>query len=241
MDEVVFCEYCGKPVQEDYNFILDHTAGFYGEHALKDKDPTIVREGVFCSRSCLTSWLQKPKADKLSCRNCKYDTEMDGNPICTLKSSLVMEFAKEHLGFPDDFKILNNWFMGLEPCDYWVAKEDVSKAYGAVKKEALEKLDEICVDMWERTPAHKQFTRILLELRAIGKITPWDTYDSPFATNQSCIRCLPFAEYKRLRKLQLDLKTFLDSAKQCFDEIFYSPPKVGGDYIKLEQEEEAEC
>jgi len=118
------------------------------------------------------------------------------------------------------------------------AKDDVSKAYGAVEKEVLNKLDELCVDMWERTPAYEQFSRILLEFRAIGKITPWDTYDSPFATNTSSIRCLPFAEYKRLRKIQLDLKRFLDSAKQGFDQLIYGSPTVRGTYIHLEQEEE---
>ena len=172
MDELGLCKYCGKPVNEDCNFTLDHTTGIYGE----DKEPTIVREGVFCSRSCLIRWLQEA---------------------------------------------------------------DECKAYGAVKKEALEKLGSICVDVWEHTPAYNLFTSILLEFRAIGKITPWDVHDSPFATNTGCIWCLPFAEYKRLRTLQRELKTFLDSAKQGFDRIFYGPPTVRGTYIKLVQEEEA--
>ena len=116
----------------------------------------------------------------------------------------------------------------------------VSKAYGAVEKEVLERLDELCVDMWERSPAYNQFVRILQEFRSIAKITPWDTLDSPYATNTSSIWCLPFAEYKKLRTLQRELKQFLDSAKQGFDEIIYGTSKVRGTYIKLEQEEEAE-
>lgn len=52
------CKYCGKTVNEDYNYTLDHNVGIYGE----DKDPTIVREGVFCSRSCLIRWLLDPEA-----------------------------------------------------------------------------------------------------------------------------------------------------------------------------------
>jgi len=172
------------------------------------------------------------------CRTCKYDTDMYEQNFCTLRKDIVMEFAKEHLGFPDDFKILNNWFMGLQPCDHWVAKDDDDKAYRAVKKEALEKLDKLCVDMWERTPAYRHFNSILSTFVDYSKVTPYVTMDSPFSTNQSCIMCLPFAEYKKLRKLQLDLKIFLDSAKQAFDEIIYGPPTVRGTYIKLEQEEE---
>lgn len=107
------------------------------------------------------------------------------------------------------------------------------KAYGTIKKEALANLCEICVDIWEDSPGYDQFCRILQEFRAIAKITPWDTLDSPFATNVSSIWCLPFDQYKRLRKLQIDLKNFLDNAKQGFDEKIYGP-------MELEQEEEAE-
>jgi hypothetical protein len=107
----------------------------------------------------------------------------------------------------------------------------MDKAYGAVEKEALEKLGEVCVDLWERSPAYNQFCRILSEFGVFSKITPWETLDSSFATNVGSIWCLPFGQYKKLRKLQLDLKNFLDSAKQGFDEKIYDP-------MELEQEEE---
>ena len=109
----------------------------------------------------------------------------------------------------------------------------MDKAYGAVEKEALEKLGEVCVDLWERSPAYNQFSRILNEFGVFSKITPWEIEDSPFATNVGSIMCLPLDQYKKLRKLQLDLKNFLDSAKQGFDEKIYG-------LVKLEQEEEDE-
>ena len=167
---------------------------------------------------------------ELSCSTCKYDAEMDGQSICTLRRHLVMEFAKEY--FPADFEILNNWFMDLEPCDYWVTKEGVSKAYGAVEKEALEKLGEICVDFHERTPRYNQFCSILTAFMGLSEITPWVTEASPFATNTSSIMCLPLSQYKKLRILQHELKNFLDHAKLGFDEKIYGP-------MELEQEKEA--
>lgn len=86
-----------------------------------------------------------------SCRTCKYDTEMYEQNFCTLRKDIVMEFAKEHLGFPEDFKILDNWFMGLEPCEFY------EKAHGEERKHPLEtaknqiknlieEVDEISVD-----------------------------------------------------------------------------------------------
>jgi hypothetical protein len=101
--------------------------------------------------------------------------------------------------------------------------------YAEIEKEILQKLGGLEVDMWERSPAYNQFVHILQEFEGFSKITPWVTGDSPFATNMGCISCLPFSQYKRLRKLQLDLKRFLNSAKQGFDEKIYGP---------VEQEEE---
>jgi len=51
------CSVCGEPCN-DYNYILDHTTGYYGH----ETDPTIVREGVFCSIKCLLSWVLKEAA-----------------------------------------------------------------------------------------------------------------------------------------------------------------------------------
>lgn len=56
---------------------------------------------------------------ELSCRTCKYDAEMYNSGFCTLRKDIVMEFAKEHLGFPEKFKVLDNWFMGLDPCEFY--------------------------------------------------------------------------------------------------------------------------
>lgn len=107
-----------------------------------------------------------------------------------------------------------------------------SPPYSVVEKEALEKLEEICVDFHERSPAYNQFCSILSAFIGLGEITPWHSETSPFATNTSSIMCLPFNQYKKLRTLQCELKRFLDSAKQGFDEKIYGP-------MELEQEEEA--
>jgi len=63
-----------------------------------------------------------------SCHTCRYDNEMDGQRLCILRRSIVMEFAKDHF-LPGNFEILNNWFMGHETCGYWVAKESFRSAY----------------------------------------------------------------------------------------------------------------
>ena len=57
--------------------------------------------------------------DMENCHPCTYDVERDGNNFCTLRADLVAEFAKEHLDFPENFKILNNWFMGLKRCEHY--------------------------------------------------------------------------------------------------------------------------
>lgn len=171
-----------------------------------------------------------------SCRSCKYDTEGYEQGFCTLHSGIVTEFVKEHCH--KDFKILNNWFMGLDPCDYY-DEDQGSTAYGALEKEVLENLGEVCVDLWEGTPGYNQLYSILLEFRAFAKITPWETEDGPFTTSVSKIWCLPLIQYKRLRKLQRELKCFLDSAKQSFDVKIYGPPTNRSIYINLEPEEEA--
>ncbi len=54
-----------------------------------------------------------------SCCKCKYNAERAGNNICTLRHEIVTEVAREHLDFPENFMILNNWFMGLKPCEYY--------------------------------------------------------------------------------------------------------------------------
>jgi len=67
-----------------------------------------------------------------SCRTCEYDTEMNGQRLCILRRSLVMEFAKDHLGFPGNFEIQDNWFVGHETCDYWVTKQSKQSFRSAV-------------------------------------------------------------------------------------------------------------
>ena len=53
----LYCSVCGRRC-DDHNYILDHTTGYYGH----ETDPTIVREGVFCSIKCLLSWVLKEAA-----------------------------------------------------------------------------------------------------------------------------------------------------------------------------------
>lgn len=45
---------------------------------------------------------------------------MHEQDFCMLRADIVKEFAREHLGFPEDFTILNNWFMLSGPCKFYI-------------------------------------------------------------------------------------------------------------------------